>query len=129
MTLISDIQKISTWIELILEKQVPLNIEAYNFNIYEETDSAYGIQLIGTDSFDLEDEDWACTDYYTSDENLCYIDRTPDIEDWQLGLSYIKNLIEEYLLTGGKKEILLNSRAVGVGFVDGAIEFAYIREE
>ncbi len=77
----------ANWLDKIMEHELPKGIVAYNFNLYEGSDRTYDIQLVGTDEFDESDEDWACTDYYTSGEHICCINRTTDISHWELAIA------------------------------------------
>ena len=115
----------SNWLDKVLEKELPEGIVAFNFNLYEGAEETYDIQLIGSDEFDEDDEDWVCTDYFTTGENICYVSRTSDIEDWEEGLKYITKLIEKYLSEGRNANILKDVNAVGIGFVDGDINIIY----
>lgn len=127
MNIEADLVKFSNWIDSILAEDLPENIVAYNLNIYEEANCTYGLQLIGADSFDIDDEDWVCTDYFTTGEDICYIERLPEIEEWELGLEYVRNMVKEYLSSGKKRDIMLSSKAVGVGFVDGDVHLVYLK--
>lgn len=49
----------------------------------EGSDDTYDIQLIGSDEFNENDSDWACTDYFSSEGDICYIKRTEDIQQWE----------------------------------------------
>ena len=115
----------SNWLNQVLEKNIPTGIKAFNFNLYEGTEDTYDIELIGSDEFDEEDPDWACTDFFTTGENLCFIKRTSEIQDWEEGQNYITLLIKRYLEEGVYKHILKSVDAIGIGFVDGDIEIIY----
>ncbi len=123
----SDFLIFSNWLNKVLEQDLPKGIIAFNFNIYEGSEGTYDIQLIGADEFDENDQDWACTDYYTTGEDICYIKRTERIEEWEQGLIYIKKLVERYLSEGKNAEILISVSAIGIGFVDGDIEIIYCK--
>ena len=45
------------WLSKLLENDMPDNTAAYNFNIYEEEDETYGVQLIASDEFSEDDDD------------------------------------------------------------------------
>ena len=52
---------VTEWIDNILnDKVIPTNTVAFCFNLYEESDGSWAMELIGTEQFDLDDEDWAC---------------------------------------------------------------------
>ncbi|BFT72503.1 hypothetical protein [Paenibacillus sp. P36] len=103
----------------------PKGIKAFNFNLYEGSEDTYDIQLIGSDEFNEDDSDWACTDYFTSEEDICYIKRTESIQYWDQGLNYITLLVERYLKEGEYANILKSASAIGIGFVDGDIDILF----
>lgn len=121
----SDFLLFSNWLNTVLEQDLPKGVIAYNFNLYEGSNGTYDIQLIGSDDFDEDDQDWICTDYFTTGENVCYIKRTGEIEQWEQGLSYIITLVEKYLVEGKNADVLKRVSAIGIGFVDGDIEIIY----
>lgn len=116
--------KIFNWIDAILKNPLPDGIVAFNFNLYEGVDS-FHIQLIGASQYSKDDEDWATNELYTTGENIFVIPRNICGQEWQKGLSFLKNIIEEYLNKGNYKGILKRTNAVGIGFVDGDIEILY----
>ena len=121
----NDFSIVSKWLDKILSQELPKGIIAFNFNIYEGSNGTYDVQLTGSDEFDENDEDWACSDYYTSGEDICYIKRTKEIEQWEQGLSFITKLVEQYLIEGRNADILRSACAIGIGFVDGDIDIIY----
>lgn len=114
----------SKWLEGNLE-QLPSDVVAVNFNLYEGADQTYDIQLIGTDTFNEEDEDWVCEEIFTTGENVFLLPKTNSIENWEDGLSFIRKMVEKYLENGKYANILKGLQAVGIGFVDGDIELLY----
>lgn len=120
-----DYLQFSTWLDNVLEAPLPEDIAAFNFNLYEGASGTYDIQLIGAEEFDEDDEDWVCTDYFTSGEDICYVKRTKEIEDWQDGLKYASNLVSRYLSEGKYADKLKDTEAVGIGFIDGDVELLY----
>jgi hypothetical protein len=114
----------SKWLDKHLE-QLPSDVVAVNFNLYEGSHQTYDIQLIGTEEFDEADEDWVCTDFFTTGEDVFFIPRNNDILDWQDGLSFITKIIEKYLNDGRFANKLKELQAVGIGFVDGDIDILF----
>ena len=53
---------VSNWIDKILDQEIPNTVVAFCFNLYEESDGSWAMELVGTERFDLEDEDWACNE-------------------------------------------------------------------
>lgn len=115
------------WLNSLLEKDMPENTKAYNFNLYEEEDETYGIQLTASDRFYENDGgEWACSEIYSSEEDIFYIDHSDEKNaDRQRGMEFICSLINEYLKNGKYSDKLKNSKAVGAGFVDGDIEILF----
>lgn len=116
------------WLGNLLENNdMPENTEAFCFNIYDEEDETYGVQLIASDEFDEDDGgDWACSEVWSSEEDIFYIDHSDEENaDQKRGLEFIGGLICDYLERGNYRNILLGAKAVGTGFVDGDLEILY----
>ncbi len=113
------------WLDSLLgENKMPENTVAFCFNIYEEEDETYGVQLIASDEFDENDGgDWACSEVWSSEENIFYIDHSDEENaDYARGLEFIGSLIRKYLENGKYKNVLTKAKATAAGFVDGDIE-------
>ena len=116
------------WLDNLLENSdMPDNTEAFCFNLYEEEDETYGVQLIASDEFSENDGgDWACSEVWSSEEDIFYIDHSDEENaGWERGLEFISGLICDYLERGTYRNILLDTKAVGAGFVDGELEILY----
>lgn len=51
-------EEFARWLDALLKNNdMPANTAAFNFNLYEEEDEAYGIQLIAADEFSDDDDD------------------------------------------------------------------------
>ena len=120
-------KNVADWIHDILnDKAIPADIVAFCFNLYEEFDGSWSMELVGTDRFDLEDEDWACSEItnFGSRENLY----TWEMKcEWDKALAYMVNELKQYLSNGQYAELLKSKEGVGVGFVDGNIEILHSR--
>ena len=120
------------WLDSLLENNdMPENTAAFCFNIYDEEDETYGVQLIASDEFDENDGgDWACSEVWSSEEDIFYIDHS-DEEDagYERGLEFVSGLIGMTMVimdTGGTfRNILLRAKAVGAGFVDGELSILH----
>ena len=114
------------WLSKLLENDMPDNTAAYNFNIYEEEDETYGVQLIASDEFSEDDDDWACSEIWSSEEEIFYIDHSDEKDaDRERGLEFISQLISDYLEKGEKADKLKAVKAVGAGVVDGDLKILY----
>lgn len=118
----------SGWLNKQLSRELPDNVVAINFNLYEGLKNVYEIELVGCDSFDKENSDWACDEVFTTREDLFLISRTEEIAHWEQGLSFISTLIEKYLRVGEYASKLKSFRAVSIGFVDGDLDILYCSE-
>lgn len=117
------------WLGNLLENNdMPENTEAFCFNIYEEEDETYGVQLIASDEFDENDGgDWACSEIWSSEEDIFYIDHSDEENAGkERGLEFISGLICDYLERGSYRNILLGAKAVAAGFVDGDLEIIHM---
>ena len=115
----------SNWLDKQLSKELPNNVVAVNFNLYEGSENTFDIELIGCDSFDEDDGDWACDEVFSTREDLFYITRTGDIAQWEQGLLFITTLVEKYLRKGKYADKLKGFTAVGISFVDGDIDILH----
>lgn len=109
------------WADRILSKYRSDSVVAYNFNLYEHA-KEFAIQLVGTRSFDVSEQDWACDAIFSSGEDLFCLAHSIVGDRWESGLEAAKSLVKNYLDHGSQSAFLKASRGVGVGFVDGDIE-------
>ena len=111
----SDFEK---WLDEILsnEKEMSDDIVAFCFNLYEDADDFWSVELVGSASFDKDDNDWPCDEVFSTRE-------TP--LTWRFIMTYeeclhtIESHLSEYLQNGKYSKILLSKQGVGYGFVDG----------
>lgn len=119
-------KNVADWIDNVLKDQViSENIIAFCFNLYEESDeNTWSMELVGTERFDLEDEDWACNEAtdFGSRENLYYWEMECE---WDEALEYMVNELKQYLSNGKYADLFKSKQGVGIGFVDGNIEILY----
>ena len=114
------------WLDGALSVELPEDIVAFNFNLYEDGDNLWSIELIGASSFDAEDPDWACDEVFTNrEEPLSWSAET----DWENVLETMTVYVEKYLEEGKYADMLKSYDAVGIGFVDGDITIVYVNDE
>ena len=116
----------SAWLDQVLEGDLPEGIAAFNFNLYEG-DDAFDIQLIGAPRFEEDDDDWACEEAFSSEEDVYYLPRESEDVEWQEGLACAVDMAETYLDQGKYAEKLKAAQAVAIGFVDGDLTILYKR--
>ena len=108
------------WLDSLLN-DIPADAIAFNFNLYEtESDNLFEAQLVGSNQYDLDDEDWACNTIYSSEENLFSF----EAEDWEDALEKIIIQAKEYIINSDNNKIK-NAKHVTAGFVDGNLEIIF----
>lgn len=114
------------WLDELLENGLPNDAVAVNFNIYEEEDNYWSVQLIASDRFDDMDDEWACFEVYSSQEDLYYWESDCDSREV---FEEVCGFIERYLEEGNFAEMLKSYRAIGAGFVDGELGIIFMRND
>ena len=119
-------EKFSTWINEILKNPLPENVKGINFNLYEEEQqNTFGLQFVATSSFDLNDDDWACDEIFSSNENLYYFTNE---NGWEQTLKEVEKNVKVYLEKGNCSSVLKKYDGIGLGFVDGDLLILYSKE-
>lgn len=118
----------SRWLDNALHQEIPEEVAAFGFNLYEDDDDHWSVELVGTDRFDPEDEDWMCyevTDFGTRDNCYTWHEDTTWMEIQKKVIAFLM----EYLENGKSADVLQSKQAVGVGFVDGDVEMIWEKGE
>lgn len=118
--------RIEEWLDEVLRREIPAATAAFCFNLYEDGDACWSMDLVGTGDFDPEDEDWGCdeiTDLGTRGEPFSWKQEA----EWAEVLESAAAALKQYLNCGRHADVLKAYRGVGVGFVDGNIEILYAR--
>ena len=110
------------WLDSILKDELNNEVKAINFNLYEGADNKWSIELVGTFSFDKDDEDWACDEVFATRDNPFVIECE---SDWKSMETVFIGLVNEYLSSGKYANKLKGYLAVGIGFVDGDLHILY----
>ncbi|MDE5893753.1 MAG: hypothetical protein K2H45_12600 [Acetatifactor sp.] len=118
--------RIEEWLNEVLDQEVPAGTKAFCFNLYEDGENEWSMELIAASSFDPEDDDWGCdelTDFGTRDIPLSWEKEA----DWEEILADAASALKQYLAHGQYADVLKACEGVGVGFVEGDIEILYSR--
>ena len=108
-----------TWLEKQLSGQIPSDVVAFNFNLYEsDLENQFDAQLIGCKKYDLQNDDWACFPDYSSGEDLYHF----SADGWEEALEFFIMLVKEYLKSCGTHSKLKTAEYISAGFVDGDLE-------
>jgi hypothetical protein len=107
------------WIDDSLSTELPEEIEAFCFNLYEDGENEWSVEIVGTNSFDKNDPDWACNEIFDNRDNLLGWESEDSYEDV---LMTVKSLLKSYLRNGKYQALLKSKKGIGIGFVDGDLE-------
>ena len=113
--------ELSKWLDEVLEAEIPDEVVAFGFNLYDDGDCCWSMELVGASEFDADDDDWLCnevTDFDTRDNPF----RWEKEAEWEEILTDAINALKEYLQNGKHADTLKAKAGVGVGFVDGDLE-------
>lgn len=116
--------RVAKWLDDILMKELPDNTEAFCFNLYEDGENNWSMELVATDQFDLQNEDWACCEVasFGSRENP-YVWKQE--AEWDAVLEEMTQIIKEYLSKGKYAKKLLSGKGIGIGFADGDLSILH----
>ena len=114
------------WLDAVFEAGIPDYVVGIAFNLYEETDSHWAAEVVGTSSVDESDDDWACdeaTDFNTRENPFSW----QEDASWEEVLSEVNDIVVKYLEAGKYSHRLKEMKAVACGFVDGDLEILYAK--
>lgn len=112
------------WMSRIAKSNRPsTDIIAFNFGLFE-TGNGFTVYLIGSRSFDKEDDDWATEIDFEPKEKYFEIDpnETRGL-DWNEVREKVKTLLSEFVSSDlFRDSILKQSKHITIGFDDGELE-------
>ncbi|MBQ8498098.1 MAG: hypothetical protein IJ489_11690 [Clostridia bacterium] len=98
---------------------------AYNFNLYEfEGEDAYGAELVAANSYDRDDDDWACDTVYSSGDDLFEFES----ENWQTALIEFLTWVAAFIADNGIAPFGDKVEFITAGFIDGNLHVIYPQE-
>ena len=118
------LNEIAKWLDNTLTQNIPENVVAFCFNLYDDGNSYWSMELVGTSRFDTDDADWACdeiTNFGTREKRFTW----RKVDEWNVILKEVVSFLTEYLKSGKYARILKSRSGVGVGFVDGKVTVIY----
>ena len=104
------------WVDSSLNTELPENVVAFCFNLYDDCNGQWSVELIGTSSFDKDNSDWACNEVFDTRNNPL---KWKSKESWEKVLSSVRSHLETYLKNGKHASLLRCQQGIGLGFVDG----------
>ena len=120
-------ERMSAWLDEVFSKPVPDGVVSVCFNLYEDGDASWSMEVVGCSSFDSEDSDWACdevTDFGTRDEPFAWTDDSI----WEKVLSDITRLLYQYVQEGSASLSLQSLEGVAAGFADGDLNILFEKD-
>ena len=112
------------WLEGFSKEPIANKIKAICFNLYDDGNGNWSLEMVGTASFEQDDPDWACdevTDFGTRNSPFSWNENC----DWKSVLEEVSRYISKYMETGILDFVKNRVEAIAVGFVDGDINMIY----
>lgn len=110
------------WLERHLSDNIPSNVIAFNFNIYESSiDNQYDVQLVGSSYYSIDDENWACNTIYSTGEDLFSFNSA----SWEIALNEFIEFVKKFLHSCDENNRLKQAEYITAGFVDGNLEIIF----
>lgn len=115
--------KIEHWIKTTNEETgCPTDVIALNFGLFESV-NGYGIYLIGSKSYDENDDDWACDiDFEPPNKYLMLTHDDVQNMNWKEIQHEVTNIISKYISDKRNNISLFQNKIVTIGFDDGNLE-------
>lgn len=104
------------WVDKSLSTGLPEGIEAFCFNLYDDGDGKWSVEIVGAASFDKNNSDWACEEVFTTRKTPL---RWKSNDSWEDILTSTTDILKEYLEKGKYAPLLRSKQGIGIGFVDG----------
>lgn len=118
--------RFAMWVDRAFSNEIRNDVVAINFNIYENNKNQWSIEIVGTSSFNENDENWACdeiTDFGTRNAPFSWNESS----DWKKVLDKTAKMIKKYLKKGKYADKIKKVNGIGTGFVDGNIQLIYLK--
>jgi len=118
-----------TWLRGSTRTDLPVSVRAFSFNLYElaNRDSPFGIELIGSSDFDVEDSDWACENVWAATPRMLEIPVAFSSRSWEACLAAIRRLVVAAIDEDSAGEVLKSREGIAVGFIDGDLDLVWHR--
>lgn len=109
------------WIDAQLAEKIPNQIVAFNINIY---DSPFKIDIVGSNEFDIDDEDWACNEDWVPQNRLIFVSDSIFGDSWIQAQENLLQMAKKYINSNStNSHKLTNAKAFTIGFVDGNLDY------
>ena len=118
--------EVAKWLDRALMQRIPENVVAFCFNLYEDEEYTWSMELVGTEQFDVDDPDWPCYEVITfGTREKPYVWKQK--AKWDMIQEKMAVHLKRYLEIGKHAKKLKDRQAVGISFVDGDISILYAK--
>ena len=105
------------WLDRQLSVEIPAHLIAFSINVYE---SPFFVEIVGSNEFDAEDEDWACNEDWIPKVRCIEVSNDLFGSSWEVAEQNIVNMARGYFKSDyANVDKLKQAKAFAVGFVDG----------
>lgn len=113
--------QIGVWLSHVCRGEVPPDdIRAFNVGLFQ-AESGFTAYLIGSRSYDADDDDWACNVDFEPQQKYCLLVGA-NSEAWDIVLRMVIDAVREFVASdAGRDCFLARAEAVCVGFDDGEL--------
>lgn len=108
--------RFSEWLDTAMPNNIPAEVVAFCFNLYEDSGKTWTLELVGASTFDADNSDWACDEVFTTRDNPL---TWHEDNHWKQVLSESEQIIKDYIEKGKYGKELKGRQGLAVGFVDG----------
>ena len=115
----------ASWLDESLPNEIPHGVVAFSFNLTEITHGEFEVEIIGAESFDAEDEDWACDEVWEPSQRSIEIPEGEIGNQWEEVLDSMTSIVMDYLDNGSKSGMLKSGKGIGIGFVSGDLNILW----
>lgn len=117
------------WLRSSTNTVVPESVRAFSFNLCEMGDgsSPFGLELIGSSEFDIEDSDWACDEVWAATPRMLKIPLAFSSSSWETCLAAVKGMVVMTIDGNSAGEVFRTREEIAVGFVDGDLDLVWPR--
>lgn len=110
------------WLDTTLSQGLSDCTVALVFNMYQDGENQWSIELVETATFDDTHEDWACDEVYCDRDNPFI---WTEEGQWSDILIKTGNILKFYLENGAYANFLKNYQGIAYGFVDGDLNILH----
>ena len=122
--------KLFDWLDDILKNTIPETVIALCFNLYECEDFNWKLELVGTDKYTADNDDWACDEVcdFSTRQNP-FVWQEPPRSKWGFVKNKVFLAVYDYLQNGKYGYVLESEKCVAIGFVDGDLSILHTAKQ